>query len=133
MGALVCSRRVDSASGRCTRTITLRCADRSARVQCASCILNLLLAESSLPIWHNSQGPIIGNEDVCDHGSIDDPRRKKERRYHLGGLLAKNATGVSQSCQVSPALSHLRGMRGRGIFSRACIDKQVAAPGTARD
>ena len=67
--------------------------------------------------------PIIGNEMYVINGSIDDPQQKKERRYHLV-VLAKNAVGYRNLVKLT-SISHLRGMRGRGIFSRACIDKQL--------
>ncbi|MCP9809548.1 DNA polymerase III subunit alpha [Cyanobium sp. HWJ4-Hawea] len=67
--------------------------------------------------------PIIGNEMYVINGSIDDPQQKKERRYHLV-VLAKNAKGYRNLVKLT-SISHLRGMRGRGIFSRACIDKQL--------
>ena len=67
--------------------------------------------------------PIIGNEMYVINGSIDDPQQKKEKRYHLV-VLAKNATGYRNLVKLT-SISHLRGMRGRGIFSRACIDKQL--------
>ena len=67
--------------------------------------------------------PIIGNEMYVINGSIDEPQPKKERRYHLV-LLAKNNTGYKNLVKLT-SISHLRGMRGRGIFARACIDKQL--------
>ncbi len=68
--------------------------------------------------------PIIGNEMYVINGSIDDPDPpKKERRYHLV-VLAKNAVGYRNLVKLTSA-SHLRGMRGRGIFARACIDKEL--------
>ena len=67
--------------------------------------------------------PIIGNEMYVINGSIDDPQQKKEKRYHLV-VLAKNATGYRNLVKLT-SISHLRGMRGRGIFSRACIDKHL--------
>ncbi|MFM7312525.1 MAG: DNA polymerase III subunit alpha, partial [Cyanobium sp.] len=67
--------------------------------------------------------PIIGNEMYVINGSIDDPQPKKERRYHLV-VLAKNAVGYRNLVKLT-SISHLRGMRGRGIFARACIDKQL--------
>ena len=57
------------------------------------------------------------------NGSIDDPQPKKERRYHLV-VLAKNATGYRNLVKLT-SISQLRGMRGRGIFARACIDKTL--------
>ncbi len=67
--------------------------------------------------------PIIGNEMYVINGSIDDPQPKKEKRYHLV-VLAKNVTGYKNLVKLT-SISHLRGMRGRGIFSRACIDKDL--------
>jgi DNA polymerase-3 subunit alpha len=69
--------------------------------------------------------PIIGNEMYVINGSIDDPQPKKERRYHLV-VLAKNAIGYRNLVKLT-SISHLRGMRGRGIFSRACVDKSLLA------
>ncbi len=73
----------------------------------------------------NSAGikPIIGNEMYVINGSVDDPQKKKERRYHLV-VLAKNSVGYKNLVKLT-TISHLRGMRGRGIFSRACIDKET--------
>ncbi len=66
--------------------------------------------------------PIIGNEMYVINGSLDDPNPpKKERRYHLV-VLARNAVGYRNLVKLT-SISHLRGMRGRGIFARACIDK----------
>ncbi|MBM5816868.1 MAG: DNA polymerase III subunit alpha, partial [Cyanobacteria bacterium K_Offshore_surface_m2_239] len=67
--------------------------------------------------------PIIGNEMYVINGSIEDPQPKKEKRYHLV-LLAKNAIGYRNLVKLT-SIAHLRGMRGRGIFARACIDKQL--------
>ncbi len=67
--------------------------------------------------------PIIGNEMYVINGSIDDPQPKKERRYHLV-VLAKNKIGYKNLVKLT-TISHLRGMRGRGIFSRPCIDKHI--------
>ncbi|MFZ9216677.1 MAG: DNA polymerase III subunit alpha, partial [Vulcanococcus sp.] len=70
----------------------------------------------------SSVKPIIGNEMYVNNGSIDDPNPpKKERRYHVV-VLAKNAVGYRNLVKLT-SISHLRGMRGRGIFARACIDK----------
>ena len=67
--------------------------------------------------------PIIGNEMYVINGSIDDPQPKKERRNHLV-VLAKNVVGYKNLVKLT-SLSHLNGMRGRGIFSRPCIDKHL--------
>ncbi len=66
--------------------------------------------------------PIIGNEMYVINGALDDPNPpKKVRRYHLV-VLAKNAVGYRNLVKLT-SISHLQGMRGRGIFARACIDK----------
>ena len=67
--------------------------------------------------------PIIGNEMYIINGSIIDQQPKKERRYHLV-VLAKNSVGYKNLVKLT-SISHLQGMRGRGIFSRACIDKEL--------
>ena len=67
--------------------------------------------------------PIIGNEMYVINDSIDNPQPKKERRYHLV-VLAKNTIGYRNLVKLT-TISHLRGMRGRGIFSRPCIDKEL--------
>jgi len=67
--------------------------------------------------------PIIGNEMYVINGSIEQPWVKGERRYHLV-VLARNATGYRNLVKLT-SISHLRGMRGRGIFARACIDKAL--------
>ncbi len=67
--------------------------------------------------------PIIGNEMYIINGSIDDPQPKKEKRYHLV-VLAKNHIGYKNLVKLT-TISHLNGMRGRGIFSRPCIDKSL--------
>jgi len=67
--------------------------------------------------------PIIGNEMYIINGSIDDPQPKKEKKYHLV-VLAKNYVGYKNLVKLT-TLSHLNGMRGRGIFSRPCIDKRL--------
>jgi len=67
--------------------------------------------------------PIIGNEMYMINGSIDDPQPKKEKRCHLV-VLAKNYIGYKNLVKLT-TISHLNGMRGRGIFSRPCIDKRL--------
>tara|TARA_Y100001968_G_scaffold101297_1_gene91200 strand:- start:2903 stop:6418 length:3516 start_codon:yes stop_codon:yes gene_type:complete len=67
--------------------------------------------------------PIIGNEMYVINGSIDDPQPKKEKRYHLV-VVAKNQIGYENLVKLT-TLSHLNGIRGRGIFSRPCIDKSL--------
>jgi len=67
--------------------------------------------------------PIIGNEMYIINGSITAPQQKRERRYHLV-VLAKNDQGYRNLVKLT-SISHLQGMRGRGIFSRPCIDKEL--------
>ena len=67
--------------------------------------------------------PIIGNEMYITNGSITAPQQKRERRYHLV-VLAKNNQGYRNLVKLT-SISHLQGMRGRGIFSRPCIDKDL--------
>lgn len=67
--------------------------------------------------------PIIGNEMYIINGSIAAPQQKRERRYHLV-VLAKNDQGYRNLVKLT-SISHLEGMRGRGIFSRPCIDKHL--------
>ena len=67
--------------------------------------------------------PIIGNEMYIMNGSITAPQQKRERRYHLV-VLAKNDQGYRNLVKLT-SISHLQGMRGRGIFSRPCIDKDL--------
>tara|TARA_Y100001968_G_scaffold333713_1_gene398610 strand:+ start:224 stop:3739 length:3516 start_codon:yes stop_codon:yes gene_type:complete len=67
--------------------------------------------------------PIIGNEMYVINGSIDNPQPKKEKRYHLV-VLAKNLIGYKNLVKLT-TISHLEGMRGRGIFSRPCVDKET--------
>ena len=66
--------------------------------------------------------PVIGNEMYVINGSITATAEKRERRYHLV-VLAKNEVGYRNLVKLT-SISHLQGMRGRGIFSRPCIDKQ---------
>ncbi|WP_025782247.1 DNA polymerase III subunit alpha [Candidatus Synechococcus spongiarum] len=67
--------------------------------------------------------PVIGNEMYIINGSITAPQQKRERRYHLV-VLAKNDQGYRNLVKLT-SISHLQGMRGRGIFSRPCIDKEL--------
>ena len=64
--------------------------------------------------------PIIGNEMYVINGSIDDTQPKKEKRYHLV-VVAKNQIGYENLVKLT-TLSHLNGVRGRGIFSRFSED-----------
>ncbi len=67
--------------------------------------------------------PIIGNEMYVINGDIE----KKERRprYHQV-VLAKNTKGYKNLVKLT-TLSHLKGVQGKGIFSRPCINKELLA------
>ena len=63
--------------------------------------------------------PIIGNEMYIINGDIE----KQERRpkYHQV-VLAKNTKGYKNLVKLT-TISHLKGVQGKGIFSRPCINK----------
>lgn len=65
--------------------------------------------------------PIIGNEMYVINGDIE----KKERRprYHQV-VLAKNTKGYKNLVKLT-TISHLKGVQGKGIFSRPCINKEL--------
>ncbi|AFY43254.1 trans-splicing intein-formed DNA polymerase III subunit alpha N-terminal partner DnaE-N [Nostoc sp. PCC 7107] len=65
--------------------------------------------------------PIIGNEMYIINGDIT----KQERRpkYHQV-VLAKNNQGYKHLVKLT-TLSHLKGVQGKGIFSRPCINKEL--------
>ncbi|BCL35252.1 DNA polymerase III subunit alpha [Nostoc sp. MS1] len=65
--------------------------------------------------------PIIGNEMYIINGDIE----KQERRpkYHQV-VLAKNTKGYKNLVKLT-TLSHLKGVQGKGIFSRPCINKEL--------
>ena len=65
--------------------------------------------------------PIIGNEMYILNGEID----KQERRpkYHQV-VLAKNTQGYKNLVKIT-TISHLKGVQGKGIFSRPCINKDL--------
>lgn len=67
--------------------------------------------------------PIIGNEMYIINGDIE----KKERRprYHQV-VLAKNTKGYKNLVKLT-TISHLKGVQGKGIFSRPCINKELLA------
>jgi DNA polymerase-3 subunit alpha len=65
--------------------------------------------------------PIIGNEMYVINGALDDTRRLP--KYHQV-VLAKNKKGYQNLVKLT-TVSHLEGMRGRGIFSRPCINKEL--------
>ncbi|MEB3358583.1 MAG: DNA polymerase III subunit alpha [Synechococcales bacterium] len=65
--------------------------------------------------------PIIGNEMYVINGDIT----KQERRpkYHQV-VLAKNTQGYKNLVKLT-TISHLKGVQGKGIFSRPCISKEL--------
>ncbi|MBG1269306.1 DNA polymerase III subunit alpha [Nostoc sp. WHI] len=65
--------------------------------------------------------PIIGNEMYVINGDIE----KQERRpkYHQV-VLAKNTQGYKHLVKLT-TISHLKGVQGKGIFSRPCINKDL--------
>jgi DNA polymerase-3 subunit alpha len=66
--------------------------------------------------------PIIGNEMYVVNGDIED-KTKRYRKYHQV-VLAKNTQGYKNLVKLT-TISHLKGMQGRGIFSRPCINKEL--------
>lgn len=65
--------------------------------------------------------PIIGNEMYVINGDIADKRNLP--KYHQV-VLAKNTQGYKNLVKLT-TISHLEGVRGRGIFSRPCINKDL--------
>ncbi|MCC5652464.1 DNA polymerase III subunit alpha [Nostoc sp. XA013] len=65
--------------------------------------------------------PIIGNEMYIINGDIE----KQERRpkYHQV-VLAKNTKGYKNLVKLT-TISHLKGVQGKGIFSRPCVNKDL--------
>lgn len=65
--------------------------------------------------------PIIGNEMyVINTDDLEAPGRYK--KYHQV-VLAKDTTGYQNLVKLTTA-SHLKGVHGKGIFARPCINKQ---------
>ncbi|MGK7958095.1 MAG: DNA polymerase III subunit alpha [Crocosphaera sp.] len=65
--------------------------------------------------------PIIGNEMYVINGDIEE--KKKYKKYHQV-VLAKNTQGYKNLVKLT-TLSHLKGMQGKGIFARPCINKEL--------
>ena len=65
--------------------------------------------------------PIIGNEMYVINGDIEE--KKKYRKYHQV-VLAKNKQGYQNLVKLT-TVSHLKGMQGKGIFARPCINKEL--------
>jgi DNA polymerase III subunit alpha len=67
--------------------------------------------------------PIIGNEMYIINGTLEESKDQRPKKYHQI-TLAKNKQGYKNLVKLT-TLSHLEGMRGKGIFSRPCIDKDL--------
>ncbi|MGF1480701.1 MAG: DNA polymerase III subunit alpha [Cyanophyceae cyanobacterium] len=65
--------------------------------------------------------PIIGNEMYVINGDIE--VKKRYKRFHQV-VLAKNTQGYKNLVKLT-TLSHLKGMQGKGIFSRPCVNKEL--------
>ncbi len=69
--------------------------------------------------------PIIGNEMYVINGDIENKERRKVPKYHQV-VLAKNTKGYKNLVKLT-TISHLKGVQGKGIFSRPCINKELLA------
>jgi len=67
--------------------------------------------------------PIIGNEMYVINGDIEENKRRP--RYHQV-VLAKNTKGYKNLVKLT-TISHLKGVQGKGIFSRPCVNKELLA------
>ncbi|MEH2068426.1 MAG: DNA polymerase III subunit alpha [Nostoc sp.] len=65
--------------------------------------------------------PILGNEMYIINGDIE--RQERRPRYHQV-VLAKNTKGYKNLVKLT-SISHLKGVQGKGIFSRPCINKDL--------
>jgi DNA polymerase-3 subunit alpha len=65
--------------------------------------------------------PIIGNEMYVINGDIES--KQKLKRFHQV-VLAKNTQGYKNLVKLT-TISHLRGVQGKGIFARPCINKEL--------
>ena len=65
--------------------------------------------------------PIIGNEMYVINGDIEEKKRNK--RFHQV-VLAKNTHGYRNLVKLT-TISHLKGMQGKGIFARPCVNKEL--------
>ncbi|NJP19445.1 MAG: DNA polymerase III subunit alpha [Hydrococcus sp. CRU_1_1] len=66
--------------------------------------------------------PIIGNEMYVINGDIEDTN-KRYKKYHQV-VLAKNNQGYKNLVKLT-TISHLKGMQGKGIFARPCVNKEL--------
>jgi DNA polymerase III subunit alpha len=65
--------------------------------------------------------PIIGNEMYVINGDIE--KQERRPRYHQV-VLAKNTQGYKNLTKLT-SISNLKGVQGKGIFSRPCINKDL--------
>ncbi|MEB3309929.1 MAG: DNA polymerase III subunit alpha [Snowella sp.] len=65
--------------------------------------------------------PIIGNEMYVINGNIEE--NKRHRRFHQV-VLAKNTQGYKNLVKLT-TVSNLKGIQGKGIFARPCINKEL--------
>jgi DNA polymerase III subunit alpha len=65
--------------------------------------------------------PIIGNEMYVINGDIE--KQERRPRYHQV-VLAKNTQGYKNLVKLT-SISNLKGVQGKGIFSRPCINKEL--------
>jgi len=69
----------------------------------------------------NNIKPIIGNEMYVINGDID--KQERRPRYHQV-VLAKNTQGYKNLVKLT-TISQMKGVQGKGIFSRPCINKDL--------
>ncbi|MEQ9667690.1 DNA polymerase III subunit alpha [Coleofasciculus sp. G2-EDA-02] len=66
--------------------------------------------------------PIIGNEMYVINGDIQD-KTTRPRKYHQV-VLAKNTQGYKNLVKLT-TISHLKGLQGKGVCQRPCINKEL--------
>ncbi|NEO30404.1 MAG: DNA polymerase III subunit alpha [Symploca sp. SIO3C6] len=65
--------------------------------------------------------PIIGNEMYVINGDVE--KKGRYRKYHQV-VLAKSTQGYKNLVKLT-TISNLKGMQGKGIFARPCINKEL--------
>jgi DNA polymerase III subunit alpha len=66
--------------------------------------------------------PIIGNEMYVINGDIEN-KKERPKKYHQV-VLAKNNQGYKNLVKLT-TISNLKGVIGKGIFARPCINKEL--------
>ncbi|MFN6519350.1 MAG: DNA polymerase III subunit alpha [Nostoc sp. CreGUA01] len=66
--------------------------------------------------------PIIGNEMYILNGDLEKQERHRPKYHQV--VLAKNTKGYKNLVKLT-SISHLKGVQGKGIFSRPCINKDL--------